>query len=300
MHKIFSSIIIIIVVFRASFSCSQNQDEDTTRVKGGYTACTVYDYKVTSGKFDTTTRYITSLSLYNTNGNRIEYWYYKPDKSLGHYVFYKYDADGNMTNEIFHLPNDTVYLEYLYYYDEMGRITGQAEKGNYWDKSVKSYEYNEDGDLINKRTYYQGSGLLNTSMVYQLDKNHKRIKAKYFNDYGVHYATFVYKYDDNGNMTEEWLINSDSSYSKQKTFKYDAKGNVISEENDFFNNSPSYKAEYKYNTEGTRIEEIKYLSGGPGCYKQKYKYDADRNTIEIIDFNESNEPVSIKEFLYSK
>lgn len=138
-------------------------------------------------------------------------------------------------------------------------------------------EYDENGNLINKRYYVRNAIVSEEDFEY--DKQNKLLRYTFYG-YGYY------------QLNNEEIPNNRSEFiSTIKTFKYDENGNLLEETLDNVSGNVFKKYIYKYDKNGNKIEK-----GRCGDYKGlDAGTDCEYNPSEGWKYNDKNE--MIKEFL---
>lgn len=137
-------------------------------------------------------------------------------------------------------------------------------------------EYDEKGNLINKRYYVRNAVVSEEDFTY--NKQNRLIR----------YTFYVFGYYQLNN--EEIPNNKTEFISTIKTFKYDEKGNMIEETLDNISGNVFKKYIYKYDRNGNKIEEGWCLNY-TGIHEN---IECDYSPLQGWDYNEKNQ--MIKEF----
>jgi hypothetical protein len=189
-----------------------------------------------------------------------------------------------------------------------GKVKSIAESYNKDSKDTTDfktyYEYNMDGNLVEKKLYNNGSLLYNADFIYNdkgklIEKNtfvadSIQEKIIYNLDGGGNIAGSIdtnfklhtiikseYLYDSKNDLIEADAWNSPDSLKSTHTFKnqykYDDKNNVIEEEHFDIKGAPEEKLTSVYDNDGNLISiEIYSPSANPTTQKFTYKYEFDK------------------------
>ena len=202
----------------------------------------------------------------------------------------KYDANGNLTDNILQFPNGST-DRMTYEYDSENRITKMLEIDNesYDNAILTEWVYDANGNLVKEifgsyngpRYYYE----------YEYDNEGKLISETIFD--GM-FSYVTYYYDENGNLTRS-VTEPESAEGVYitNTYFYDNNGNLIKKIHDRRSDgSPVlYEVhEYTYNADGLVIRDhftsTNYLTPGRD-YESVYEYAYDEygNVIkELYDY----------------
>lgn len=161
---------------------------------------------------------------HDSEGKLILHTKHNPDGTVRWNNVYKYNSDGNKTEEI--LSNSDG--EYTFRYDSKGnRIEWNKFHPNGELDWKFNYKVNSDGEIIEQIKYdTEKNTKQKLELKYDSDKNMTewlQTKDEVLQEIGN------LKYDSNRNTTEWILKNSDGSIKLKKTFKYDSdsQGNWI-------------------------------------------------------------------------
>lgn len=252
------------------FSCGENEnnnDLDNFNLEGNIKEIieTNFNVKEYFGDIEKTDILSTSIKKFDEEGYCVKYEYKGDDLNWIHK--YKFDEDGNK-------------IETKFYTD--GEL-----------KSKDKYKYDEDRNCIERKSY-NPDGELVSKIKFKNDDDGNCIEQKSYNPDGELDSKSKAKYDEDGNKIEAIHYTDDELKSKEK-YKYDEDGNPIKIEWDY--STSTYKYKYKYDEDGNKIEMTNYIDGEL-ISKHKYKYDEydkENNWIIMIEYDESDTPLSITE-----
>lgn len=164
---------------------------------------------------------------YNENGQQTSYMTYDGSGNVTTGMVYEYNENGDMSSEKWYPESETsMYVEYTYDYDDIGKKTIQYEKTvDQTEPSVKAeYNYHGDGYLEREIIYYNG-GQYYEEHTYDAD-GHVLSVLSY--DSGAQQGYTYYEYDEYGNVTAQRFF-SPMYGEVTLTFEneYDAEGNLI-------------------------------------------------------------------------
>lgn len=208
---------------------------------------------------------------YDANGNLIKNTWYDYYLMAGEVTIYKYNAKGQLIEDIFEYDNyegrdcyaDGTFpiLYTVYKYDSAGRL---IEKAGYDSEMcanlgyLHQYRYDSMDNLIESDEVFYCYG----GEVYQR-----------------FVVTYSYSSDINNNLLEKrW---SDGS----TTYIYDSVNNLIEEVNYDNSGDVSSRVAYTYDDSGNNIEIARYLDDNSLISKTLYSYDECGNVIERSDDN---------------
>jgi len=243
---------------------------------------------------------------YDDNGNKTEenqYFYNDTTEwKLSKKHIYKYDNKGNLIEEGDYFSgsiNSNITNKFTYKYDDKGNMIEQCYTHGYF-KEIYTYVYDDKGNMIEENLYnYSGSDdkVYSTKQIYKYDNQGNKIEEQFFQNKKVIYKSIL-KYDVNDNMIESISRDSDGILVGEEYNKYDNNGNLIEEKS----NSPTMyggvesKIIYTYNDKGNVIEKIKSSSmrNQKKEDKIKFEYDKNNNWIKTIFFDR-NKPFGMIE-----
>ena len=159
--------------------------------------------------------------VYTYNGSNQELKVYTGDGILSYTVQKKFDANGNVLEEVRLGSNGKEQKRTNYVYDAKSRVSQMAEffSGNLIKKLF--YKYNDLGVVTEIRQQ---------------------------NPDGKEFIQSTYKHDENGNLLEErWSEDNNTSELSHKQSKYDEDGNLV--EMDSYYAPYKYRVLYKYTYE---------------------------------------------------
>lgn len=229
------------------------------------------------GSFSSDIAYRKYIIEYDSNGNTIEFYYYKKGQ-LKKKMIHTYERNNKKTKSVILRPKDNQFIT----------------------TSTSTYEYNNDNQLIKINAYNPIDSTYSSLVTYY--RNNKKHYTERLNNLGEKDDLFIIKFDEFGN-----IIKKKSPPDYLFTYKYDKKimrefkmlvNNEIyhisyysdlgdkTESVDFKNNSLNKKSLYAYNGQRDLIEEKKYNSQGniSESIHYKYKYDSLHNWIEQIKY----------------
>ena len=257
------------------YYCSDSKTDKT-----GYYSKTEYEYQ-DKKKIE------TNYSLNNKGKWKIE-WKYE----------YNYDDNNNLISEInwFTKLNSTklVYsskTEYEYNSNNLvtkETLTSATLDGSEWEDrptAIKTYEYDENNNLIKKQTVRTFS---NDTYEYKYDSNNNVIEVTYI--YSLSKSKGMYTYDSNNNviLEEWWDYNKSTSeyvpFSKYE-YKYDSNNNRVLYLRSIYDDE---LLAYKESTTTT----ITYNSLGKQEKEELYKYDSEKATWVLSSRDETTYKVN--------
>lgn len=191
-------------------------------------------------------------------------------------------------------------------YDDAGRVV--SEDG--LDGGVRTYEYDENGNLLVSGTHYDEvyglDGDTSTTYTYAYDENGNCIGSKFTNAYGsettARESEYTYDdagntlsgsgksyingeltsqyqstYDDAGNLLRTETTSSDGAVSTTE-YTYDEAGNLLRSEH-FTDGVTDYAYECTYDEAGNRLSET-YYSDGEKQSEATYVYDDEGRVVQ--------------------
>jgi len=189
------------------------------------------------GKDTIYTSYFWYTYGYNEKGNLSEETQYNSDGAIIYRTRYHYNETGNLIKKQEYNP-EGIYSSVAYQYDEKGNNTAVLIYNSENERSadrIKTFTYNPTGKLVTETDsihYRYGS-----KTTYDYDEHGNLIEKKDFspNDNKVLTLSSIYnyKYDAQGNLIEENIsrLNNKNvvTHSSTYSYKYDALGNKIAE-----------------------------------------------------------------------
>lgn len=253
---------------------------------------TEIDVQIITHKEDTA--YIPENAVYKRN----HYVYIQGEKTLRSVAFYDehdkelrsvslnldtidysntYDSNGNLIScqKVRQIQNNNEYYvsHDEYEYDENNRLKCTNHyldniELNYWE----TYEYNENGDLIQKDSWYNGESKPKTSNIFEYDENGNiKCEKRQYNDYPESYIYVEYECDENGRPINEVIKEADGTLYNTVTRTYDDKGNILTE---YMENSEWYNTEvYVYDEKNRCISEKGMKKDGTVVVDVEYEYE---------------------------
>jgi hypothetical protein len=242
-----------------------------------------------------------------------------------------YDGDGDTDQYTSFHYNDKKQLEkvvidrdpHIYTYDDTGRNIAIHS-----DRSESSFEYDEDGNVIDRKgTWQNHSGSHAYQVRYTYDKTNRLAKplalshrwlndafyapkSRIYSENGVVTSTMTYTYDKKGNLVRRHYIVPTSSpeYAEltivesvttyEYTYDYDHLVKKIEQTSDFDKNGTKEErtaiiTHYSYNDAGDVIQERSHLQDSNETSTISYTYDSDGNLEQKIIQYSSTAPKKI-------
>lgn len=218
---------------------------------------------------------LRAVTFYDKNDNEVR----DVSLNLDTYTDYTntYDSNGNLIScqKVRQIQNNNEYYVSRdeYEYDENNRLKcashyNESIELNCWE----TYEYNENGSLIQKDLWYDGESKPKTSNIFEYDENGsiKREKCQY-NDSPESYMYVEYECDENGRPVNEVIKEADGTLYNTVTRTYDDKGNILTE---YTENSEWYNTEvYVYDDKNRCISEKGMKKDGTVVVDVEYEYE---------------------------
>ncbi len=234
----------------------------------------VYNGKVSEGYKEYThdeQGRITSKFEYDGEGNLIDSWEYKYEE-LGYTVetwiipmsgkkvyrsnpygdrisYEEYNESGELTDQEL----------YEYEYDDNKNVLDKKTYSNGVVTDEEIFEYDRFNNVIKHSTYYCGKLIREMIVEYSPDYSQATFDfiGYYGNEEGESTSYFLKKFDSNGNIIENhWYAGGKESDDIQITYyTYDKNGNILSEE------FGDQKNIYEYDSEGNLISSSTYIKG---------------------------------------
>lgn len=252
---------------------------------------------------------------YDENGNKISEKHYANGKLVYEITDFTYSEDGNWSFPKKEVEYTEDGLTKIFDYNDHGELILEKdydENGNVIYYFVGEYEYNEDGVMLSKKTYENGS--LSTEEYYKITED----GWAYIESETVYYPELdtAYKstYNEFGDQTGRIIYDGNDNIIQEDIFEieYDENGNVKSERH-YTDGSLTYEAiDYVTDTDGfgfTRYPSVinRYnkdgsknvtVNGKYGLTKSTTDYAADGSvvteTVYEYEFFESGDLKSVK------
>ncbi|MGM9641937.1 MAG: hypothetical protein ACI3XI_01875 [Eubacteriales bacterium] len=132
---------------------------------------------------------------------------------------YKYDQNGNMTEQIGYGSDGIVLLRVEYKYDQNGNKTEVIRYGPNGFADHYEYKYDQSGKMT-EEIGYKEDGSVCRRAEFEYDQKGNRTKKNCFNPDGSASGYVVYKYDKNGNMTERTSYNAQNQMYEKNTYEW--------------------------------------------------------------------------------
>ena len=196
------------------------------------------------------------LTVYDPQGNLLEYTDYNLDESVRTKVSFGRDLRGYKTEEAFYDGKGHLYRKRFFRpgpdgklireesYDPKGLLVARTLPG-YGDSGalseldtydsagvmIRSRAYDAAGNLI-EDSHYQ-NGILSVRSVgsydadgNKLEESHHKGDGSLYSDSSINPARIIYSYDTAGHLSEQILYGDDGSISWRISYAYDPKGNI--------------------------------------------------------------------------
>lgn len=176
-----------------------------------------------SGKVDTPvntegmTEYYLSSAVCLDEGENVRY-----------VANYTYDALGNLTTATY-VEGDTISNKYVFEYDKMGRVIKYGSFVNNRSEGYYTYAYDKNGNLL-CRCHYSASGSLiydEYTVMHTYNEDGNVIESKTYSGSKDSYTRSVYTYDGDGRVIKQLNIESSGKLIASYEYKYDEKGRTI-------------------------------------------------------------------------
>ncbi len=261
---------------------------------------------------------LESTIRYDDRGNKIrEIIYNVSDGSVSEFRNYRYDKQGNLTEES--VKKEAVSLKTIHRYNSRNnRIETVHYRGDGTVERKLTFVYDDNGLLLETigklddgRMFMRDSYLYDArGNVIEFKNNLKRITAQYdprgnitvitkYQRYfkaqdSVQYKLnerFMFDYDANERLAEMRSYRADSSLKSRTQYMRNEKGSLLEEKEYTGDGKLSYSRILKYDKQQNLVEE----SGTDRAlkFKNTYKYDSRGVKTEMVMFDQVNEPVSV-------
>ena len=177
--------------------------------------------------------------------------------------------------------------------NESGKIIPGKELKQFNVESL----YNQSGNKIEERNYYEDGTLMN-SCIYQYDDKGNRIEKRNYTRNHTLYNKETYKYDGSGNLVETLFDGLDSLRTYKTMYKYDKLGR-ISEEKHFAPDNTTH-TNYIYYKGKNVVESGRLDSNGKFHIEVMEKYNHKNNLIEYRDYEDDGKLGYAEEYKYDE
>ncbi len=167
---------------------------------------------------------LNMFKVFKTNkfGNIIERAHYNSDSSVYMKISkIKYDTNGNKIEFFFELPGANASAKCQYKYDSSDKMIEEIwfnEEGNIY-RNFRFY-YNSSGKQVNKIFFDIDMNIGWVSEQYKYDRNGNKIEEICFNSDGSLLSECRYKYDEYGNVIEECVFGGEGELSRKHVYEY--------------------------------------------------------------------------------
>ena len=168
----------------------------------------------------------------------------------------QFNNDGNKIEENIYDKGVDLKIKYKWTYDENGNL---LEKNTYWSGDLYSktkYTYDENGNLSEENLYGTSGNVWKTKYTY--DEKGNKIETKEYGYDGDLDWIYKYTYDENGNLLEQNKCGPKGSVESNTKYTYDEKGNLLEKNEYNFRGSLKRVWKYTYDEKGNRIEMKDY------------------------------------------
>jgi antitoxin component YwqK of YwqJK toxin-antitoxin module len=199
---------------------------------------------------------LVKLTVYDRQGNLLEYTDYNLDGSVHSKVSFAWDPDGYKTEEAYYDGKGKLYRKRFFRpgpdgkliseesYDPKGlliartlpgyRDSGALEQLDTYDGEgalIRSRAYDAAGNLKEDNHYQNGSLTIRSVGSYDADGNkleesHHKADGSLYSDSLMNPAKIIYGYDTAGRLSQQILYAADGSISWRLSYLYDTKGNI--------------------------------------------------------------------------
>lgn len=216
---------------------------------------------------------------------------------IEHKYFYKYNTDGNMTNDSGYdydnIPGMTgLNHETVFIYDNKGNL---SEKGEDFevnkisadsvlkDTTIKKaiYKRNNSSNLVISK--YDGDNILEGKMIYKFDEKGNEVEISDYNKEGKLEEKTIVTYDNTGNKNQSLSYDKDDKLTLRDTYKCDIKGNQIEVNIESKDTKFLVKRFFEYDDKGNELKE--YCNSKEyriNTISYKYEYDKIGNWTKRI------------------
>jgi YD repeat-containing protein len=227
-------------------------------------------------------------SVFNTDGNKIEFNKYESFGRLIYNTSYNYNSEGRIieSNE-----SDTLGLrkKNIYSYNLYGSITQILSSDVHGNQSFKrDYIYDDMQNNIEENKYSSDGSWWKTK--YKFDGIGNKIEETSSDSWTSKNGKTTFKYDNKRNNIERSLFNFEGELTFKNSFIYNSR-NFIIEDFDLFSrygNSARSKHIYKYDNKDNLLENFRYSLKNNIQYRNAYEYEYDLQSnwltkLEIVN-----------------
>ncbi len=250
------------------------------------------------------TNFLSAITTYDEKGNMLVSVNYAAPDEIEDKTEFKYDSKGRKTQEINYLSEDEISDKKEITYDDQDKVT--SEEISYADgsKSIKQYEYNQEGHLISivqvdeddepeekevivtddkgrpkEKQYYDYNDKLKERHFFEYDQQGRVIKRL---DLGRKKKDFIaerhFTYDEQGNITKRLSLNKKGELIDIVKISYNEQGKMT--ENNINN---KFLIRYTYDEENKTQLQERILPDGTVEYTSLSKFNEDGLLIQEED-----------------
>jgi YD repeat-containing protein len=229
---------------------------------------------------------------------------FNPSGELKLYELYQYEINGNLVKISDYSPTGSLRSYSNRTYDDKGYLIKEITS----DLTVRTYEYDANGNLIKESFVYQPAlsnhpTQVNGYYLYEYDANEILIKESTYISGSLDSDPslsnyYIYEYDSNGILIKKIWYYATYDPPVYYIYEYDSAGNMIKElEYDNSDELTLYYT-YEYNNYGNMIKYSKYIGENELQYYHTCEYDDDGNMTKVLRYDENAELTSylIKEY----
>lgn len=171
-------------------------------------------------------------------------------------IFVGCNSDKNNSIKEMNLKGNIKSIKEIYF-------DGNEKFGEYvkeeWKYTI-DYSFNEDGNIIERNSYYAPKNSIRDKTKYLYNDKNQMFEENKYDSNGNLESTYKYNYDEIGNKTEKISIQHSKIDSTEK-YIYDNKGKLQEMQYVLLDGSITSSEKYKYDINGLLIEKIEYCYG---------------------------------------
>ncbi|MCT4581974.1 MAG: YD repeat-containing protein [Flavobacteriales bacterium] len=165
-----------------------------------------------------------SLRNYNNEGNKTEDIFYDYKGEIEKKLIFEYDKAGNLIRTTGYNSKGEQNFKDIRKYNINAQLIEQTQYGANDVESISNYEYDKNGNLLNKITYNsEGEQIWKEASKY----NNIGQLIEFIEASKEDTTRYTYKYDQKGNIIEKNIYNLFDDLVWQYLFEYDEKGILV-------------------------------------------------------------------------
>lgn len=182
--------------------------------------------------------------------------------------------------------------------DSTGKITKETNyTPNGKERSTTVYEYDENGNLTEKRTQERNGSTLRD--VYTYDKRGNQLSWRSYGYGGESDHWYESTYDENGNELTRLSYNADGTLASRLESVYDEHGNEVTWRSYDGNGKERARNEYTYDEHGLQRTWTRF-DGGAFSFRQEYSHDENGNCTQVVRYVSEEECCDAETYVYDE